>query len=77
MNGKVTDDFTIKPDQMQVVNSVLCIVLIPVFERLIYPALESCNLLINPLKRLGFGAFLVALSFVMAAVVELKMEVCN
>lgn len=60
---------------MQVINSVLCLLLIPIFERILYPLLERCNILVNPLKRLALGAFLVAISFVMAGVLELKMEV--
>jgi len=49
--------------------------LIPIFQSLIYPALGKCNLLTNSLQRMGLGGLLAALSFVVAGVVELHLEV--
>lgn len=35
----------VKPDQMQVISSLLVLLMIPVFESLVYPLLGKCNLL--------------------------------
>lgn len=36
--------YYIKPDQMQVMNALLIIVLIPVFDYAVYPVFNKCNL---------------------------------
>lgn len=67
--------FTIKPDQIQVINPFLILVFIPLFDSLIYPGLAKCNLLTRPLQRLSTGGLLAALAFVVSAIVETKLEV--
>ncbi|XP_047116108.1 solute carrier family 15 member 1-like [Schistocerca piceifrons] len=73
MNGEL-GTWAIKPDQMQVVNSLLILCFIPLFEIIVYPLFSKCNLLKKPLQRLGVGGVVGALSFVIAAVVELQLE---
>ncbi|XP_055924152.1 solute carrier family 15 member 1-like isoform X2 [Argiope bruennichi] len=73
MNGEVLG-YHVKPDQMQVMNSVLIIVLIPVFDYAVYPLFSKCNLLKKPLQRMAVGGFLSALSFVFAGFIELGLE---
>ena len=36
---------TIKPDQMSAINPLLILLLIPIFEKFIYPCLEKCKCL--------------------------------
>lgn len=72
MDGDV-GAFTIKPDQMQVVNPVLIIALIPLFDAFIYPQLARIGLR-RPLQKLTVGMILVAVSFAMSALLELKLE---
>ncbi|GFT40915.1 solute carrier family 15 member 2 [Nephila pilipes] len=64
----------IKPDQMQVMNAFLIIVLIPVFDYVIYPLFGKCNLLKKPLQRIAVGGFLSALAFVFTGFIELNLE---
>ncbi len=73
MNGdvKVTN---IKPDQLQIFNPLLVLILVPVFESLIYPCFKTCGLL-TPLQRIGGGGLLAGLAFVLSGMVELKLEV--
>lgn len=73
MDGRILG-FTIKPDQMQVVNPVLILAFIPLFELFIYPALKTIGVK-RPLQKLVIGGFLAALSFVLSAVVESKVQV--
>ncbi|XP_047115520.1 solute carrier family 15 member 1 isoform X1 [Schistocerca piceifrons] len=73
MTGEL-GSWSLKPDQMQVVNPVLILVFIPVFEAGIYPLFEKCNLLKKPLQRIGVGGVLAAISFIISAIVELQLE---
>lgn len=40
MNGRI-GSFVVKPDQMQVVNPVLIMILLPLFDYVIYPLLAK------------------------------------
>ncbi|GIY30504.1 peptide transporter family 1 [Caerostris extrusa] len=73
MNGEVLG-YHIKPDQMQVMNAILIIVFIPVFDYAVYPLFNKCNLLKKPLQRIAVGGFISALSFVFAGFIELGLE---
>lgn len=44
MNGEVGGYFTIKPDQMQVINPLLIIIFIPLWDLFVYPALEKIGI---------------------------------
>ena len=44
-----------EPDQMQAVNSILVLILIPVFEKFIYPSLRRLRIPNTPLQRMGAG----------------------
>lgn len=78
MNGQVGSGFTIKPDQIQVINPLLVILMIPVFEYAIYPLLTKLRFCHRPLQRMTVGGLLAALSFVICAFIQLKIEqVCE
>ncbi|KAG9492191.1 hypothetical protein GDO78_000609 [Eleutherodactylus coqui] len=64
----------IQPDQMQTVNAILIIVLVPVFDMGIYPLLRKCNLNFSPLKRITVGMFLAAMAFVVAAIIQTEID---
>lgn len=73
MIGK-TGTTTIYPEQMQLVNSALVLIFIPLFDGVIYPVFARCNLLLNPIHRMVVGGILAGLAFIVAAVVELSLE---
>ncbi|XP_068235050.1 solute carrier family 15 member 2 isoform X2 [Palaemon carinicauda] len=73
MNGEI-GGFTIKPDQMQVVNPILILMLIPIFDSFIYPLLAKCNLLKRQLPRMFVGGLLAGAAFVVSGVLELQLE---
>ncbi|XP_032791790.2 solute carrier family 15 member 2 isoform X1 [Daphnia magna] len=64
---------TIKPDQLQIVNPLLILALVPVFESVIYPCFKKCGLL-TPLQRIGTGGLLAGFAFVVSGIVELYLE---
>ncbi|BFG02290.1 peptide transporter family 1 [Drosophila madeirensis] len=72
MDGQVLG-YQIKPDQMQVVNPLLILAFIPLFDYLIYPLLAKCGLR-RPLQKLTVGLLLAALGFFLSAGLEMKME---
>lgn len=72
MNGSI-GWYTIKPDQMIVFNSVFSLMMVPVFQRVIYPLLLKIGVK-TPLQKMAIGLFFAAFSFVIAALVELQIE---
>ncbi|KAK3771207.1 hypothetical protein RRG08_053353 [Elysia crispata] len=74
MNGDMGKLGRLKPDQMQVLNPILILLLIPVFERLIYPCLDRIKVPNRPLQRICVGMLLCSVSFVLAGFVQLKLE---
>ncbi|CAH1793140.1 unnamed protein product [Owenia fusiformis] len=73
MNGDY-GAFKLKPDQIQALNPVLVILLIPVFESVIFPLLTKCKIPHRPLQRMSMGMFLAALSFTITGFVQLGID---
>lgn len=74
MDGDIGALGTIKPDQVQALNPVFILIMIPIFETVIYPLLRKCNLLVRPLQRMCAGMLLAACSFVMAAFIQIAIQ---
>ncbi|CAL1598351.1 unnamed protein product [Knipowitschia caucasica] len=66
--------FVVQPDQMQTVNPILILVLVPIMDSVVYPLIAKCNLNFSPLKRMTVGMFLAALAFVAAALVQIQID---
>jgi POT family len=60
----------IQPEQINVLNPIGLFLLIPVFDKAIYPALEKREIDISPLRRMGWGMVLVSLAFYISGIVE-------
>ncbi|CAB3225260.1 unnamed protein product [Arctia plantaginis] len=65
--------WTLKADQMQVLNPLLILIFIPLFEVAIYPFLTYCKLIKKPLHKMIWGGILAATAFVISGVVELNL----
>ncbi|XP_076679855.1 peptide transporter family 1 isoform X1 [Andrena cerasifolii] len=72
MDGEM-GSFLLQPDQMLVVNPLLVMAFIPLFETCIYPVLSKVGIS-TPLRKLSLGGLLAALSFVISAFVDLQLE---
>ena len=59
-----------QPEQMNVVNPVLIMVFIPLFDRFIYPALQSWGFNISYLRRMGWGMLLASVAFFASGLLE-------
>ncbi|KAM7375215.1 hypothetical protein PAMA_014345 [Pampus argenteus] len=64
----------IQPDQMQTVNPILILILVPVMDSVIYPLISKCKLNFTPLKRMTVGMLFAALAFVAAALVQIQID---
>ncbi|CAF1049008.1 unnamed protein product [Adineta ricciae] len=70
MSGNLGPFLKIEPDQMQVLAPCLSLLLIPLFNRVIFPAAARFNWLLEPLQRIFLGLILTAISFVIAAILQ-------
>ncbi|XP_031358665.1 solute carrier family 15 member 1-like [Photinus pyralis] len=64
----------ILPDQMQVINPAIVLVLIPIFDRLLYPLLNRIHVLECPLHRMAVGGIIAGAAFLSAGILELVLE---
>nr|XP_018670730.1 solute carrier family 15 member 2 isoform X1 [Ciona intestinalis] len=66
--------FYMKPDQMDVINPLLIITLIPLFETTLYPLLRYYNVNFSPLKKMTAGLILAGVSFLFAAGLQFAID---
>ncbi|NXR65944.1 S15A1 protein, partial [Rhadina sibilatrix] len=66
--------FQIQPDQMQIVNPILIVIMVPVVDSLVYPLIKKCKLNFTPLKKMTVGMFLASMAFVAAALVQVQID---
>ncbi|XP_062370917.1 solute carrier family 15 member 1 [Cinclus cinclus] len=72
MNGDF--GFQIQPDQMQIVNPILIVIMVPVVDSVVYPLIKKCKLNFTPLKKMTVGMFLGSMAFVAAALVQVQID---
>ncbi|XP_023221491.1 peptide transporter family 2-like [Centruroides sculpturatus] len=73
LNNRVLG-FEIEADQIQVLVPLLSISLIPILEYIVYPIFNKCNLLTSSLQKIIVGGSLMALSYLIAAYLQLSLE---
>ncbi|KAJ7319839.1 hypothetical protein JRQ81_019350, partial [Phrynocephalus forsythii] len=64
----------IQPDQMQTVNPILIVIMVPVVDAIIYPLIGKCRINFTPLRKMTVGMLLAALAFVVAAVIQIQID---
>jgi dipeptide/tripeptide permease len=67
-------DFDVQPSQMPVFNPLAVVLLIPLFERGIYPVLRRRGWNLDPLRRMVVGMIITSLAFGIAGVMQLIAE---
>lgn len=72
MNGDL-GWFTIKPDQMQVINPFLILVFIPLYEMVFYPLLNLIGIR-RPLQKITLGGIFAGVAFLCSMGVEIIIE---
>ncbi|MFH4978517.1 hypothetical protein AB6A40_005226 [Gnathostoma spinigerum] len=72
MDGRV-GPFTILPDQMNTLNPLIILIMVPVFEAFIYPtARKFCK--VTPLRKMAAGGVLAAIAFIIAGLLQLVVN---
>ncbi|MBK0382984.1 POT family MFS transporter [Pedobacter sp. SD-b] len=66
--------FELLPEQVQTVNPIFLLSMIPVFNYFIYPAFDKMGFKTTPLRRIGVGLLLTALSFVVIALIQQNID---
>ncbi|KAL3691496.1 hypothetical protein R1sor_005147 [Riccia sorocarpa] len=66
--------FSIQPDQMQALNPVLVLILIPIFDQFIYPFFEKRGYSLKPIVRMWCGIVLSAVAFVVSGLLQIWMD---
>ncbi|CAH1788218.1 unnamed protein product [Owenia fusiformis] len=74
MNGKVWGDWHVKPDQISVLNPVMILLFIPLFESAIYPLLDKCKIPNRPLQRMVVGMLFASASFYLAGFLQITID---
>ena len=65
---------TWQAEQISAVNAVFVLAFIPVFSYVIYPALDKAGIKTTPLRRIGTGFVFTALSFVVIALLQTRID---
>jgi POT family proton-dependent oligopeptide transporter len=66
--------FTVLAGQVVTVNTIFLLSFIPIFNYWIYPALDKRGLKTTPLRRLGVGLVLTAISFIIIALLHTRID---
>ncbi len=61
-------------EQIQVVNALLILILIPVFSFGIYPLLEKIGIRVTALRKIGWGLIVLTLTFVLVAWIQTQID---
>ena len=73
MDKTLWPGYTLLPAQVQVVNGLLILIMVPIFSFGIYP-LAGRFFTVTPLRKMGAGMFVAALSFLIIAGIEQKIQ---
>lgn len=73
MNGRL-GRLTILPDQLCLLNAVLILILVPIFEGFVYPFFDKMNVMKTPLRRMGWGGIITATTFVVAGFLQIAID---
>lgn len=73
MNGKVLG-LEIVPDQMQVINPAMVLLMIPIFDTVFKPLFAACPVLQNNLNRMAIGGVAASFASFSAGVLETVLE---
>ena len=66
--------YEVLPEQIQTVNPIFLLSMIPVFGYFVYPYFDKIGIKTTPLRRIGAGLFLTALSFVIIALLQQQVD---
>src|SRR5437588_6484393 len=62
-----------KPAQIQTVNPIFILIMLPIFSYFVYPALNRVFRL-TPLRKIGIGLFVTALAFAIVGLIQVRID---
>ena len=65
---------TIKPEQMGSSQMILTLLMLPMFNKIIYPLCAKCNILKKPLQKISVGAIICGVAFLVSGLLELQLQ---
>ena len=65
---------TVHPDQVQIINPILILILIPIFDKIVYPLVRKCGIKVTTLRKMTCGIFLAGIAFILSALVQIQIE---
>ena len=74
LQAKGMELYGLEPDNTLILNPALVLVLIPAYEKLIFPCIAKCGVKLTALRKIGCGMALTGVSFAVAAVVQAAMD---
>jgi len=75
MDLEIFDGYSIKVSQIQILNPGLLLLILPIYNKGIYPLLKRLGIQMTPLfHKMGIGMFLASLSFITSAILELYID---
>ncbi|MFY0530185.1 POT family MFS transporter [Archangium gephyra] len=66
--------FELAPSQLQALNPIMVMMLIPLNNFVLFPWLERKGVQITPLRRMATGMFITGFSYVMVALIQLRLD---
>ncbi|NCI47571.1 POT-type proton-dependent oligopeptide transporter [Sediminibacterium soli] len=70
----ITGDFKLLPEQVNFVNPLFLVLLIPVFNSVIFPFLEKRGIRVTPLRKIGGGMVIIGVCFVIIALLQGQID---
>jgi proton-dependent oligopeptide transporter, POT family len=64
----------LQPEQLTVINPVEIMIFLPLFDRIIYPGLERCGIVLSHIRRIKIGMILTSISFAASGFVESTIQ---
>jgi len=74
LQAKNMELYGLQPDNTLILNPALVLVLIPAYDKLIFPCIARCGYVLTPLRKIGAGMALTGFSFAVAALVQAAMD---
>ena len=59
---------------MQILNPLMILAFLPLFQYGVYPLMEKCGIAMTPLRRMSAGQLITAVAFLVAGFVQLKID---
>ena len=66
--------FDLLPSQIPALNPIMVMALIPLTSKYLYPWIEKMGFSLSPLRKMGTGMFVAAISFLMIAVIQYLLD---